>query len=196
MGRTTKPCPGCKGNHPSRKADSVCHECAQLLRDGRQLRKERLAVVADGENCLVVIPQADHWMPYVYGDKGQPVMAGFRALGMAVGQPIRVEELVVNEAGVRDWEARGPWPPGAADALQLVGERNPSTYSSSCDYYTVKKAQHTVIVALWNSIKEWGEAMMLRGRQQGSNLLAGLATGEYSVADFNKHTMEEREHRR
>jgi hypothetical protein len=161
------------------------------MRDGQELRKEREAAVANKANTLVLIAQQFHWLPYLGGDDDD-VQKAVLALGRAVGQPISVKEWEAGNSvwvGPRvDWDAIN-----AADAL--VGEFARDTSRSSHDRYVMTKPQHVAFCALWAALKAWGESRELQGRHDGSNILLGLATGEYSVADFNKHTQAADRHR-
>lgn len=184
MGRMTKPCPGCKVVHEYRTSTDVCHDCSQLLLDGKLLRKEREELAKKKENVLVLVPQQPHWLPHVY-DNGNVVQKAFHELGQAVGVPITEKDYENSINGFAG--ARGPHVT-RDDAKLLVGEAAAGHYGSSDDVYAFTKRAHAAIVALWQAVKEWGDSRNAQGRKEGSNLLVGLATGEYSVKDFNKHT--------
>lgn len=158
-GWTEKPCHGC-GLATLHRASEVCRDCKELMADGHRLR----AAVAETTQEVTNFAGQPHWIGYIRhsGETGRKFLdLLWRWLKSFPAAP----EFVTGVVKMKRKE----------DSQGINVLAPPGTAQFASDLF-----DHAV---------ELAKAAYLEGREDGSRLLVNLATGEYSVADFNKATM-------
>lgn len=207
------PCPGCgKGEqHPS---NSVCHECKELMADGKAFRLE-----TERRLKLTTGPSVWHWSEASYGwpryygdydfahDKKRDIQDTLNnamyALVNAASEPappgtpdrspIIDKEQTERHKGKGWGKSYVPWP-----YLLSYGKKNNNDNNWSFDCLVLMPAiVRDAIDALDQAIRAALTSAYLRGKQDGGSILLGLAKGNMTLDDYNDSllTREERAER-
>lgn len=182
MGRGTKlPCPGCKAENTGRRSDGVCFACRKLLSAAAAQEKYDAERQVAGKKLY----QIPWFWPHIY-------MHGGRSGSHAgdVLSKLLVEVLV--SAGERSSA-------GDEYGSALVGLTGDSLFpdvkrrekSGGCRgsvWVPVEFADN--LAALDMSIREAIDAAYESGKAEGQDLISGLASGEVSLQQLNKATIQ------
>ena len=165
MGRTTKPCPACGTVKSARKADGVCSDCRNLLLEAKAWREQ---IAAEPGEFVAVVEQA-HWFPHIPCSDGAD-----RAFHALILKLVRcIGENIPHSAVPRDyWDDRRD---------MIEGQQQ-----SRAPIWKLPAGAAGVIQGLHDSVRAIAKAAFEKGRERGCGLLQGLATGEYSVQEFNE----------
>jgi hypothetical protein len=173
MGRTRKPCPGCgKANGLWREAGTVCNECRRILSAYRLRLKAAQAPKKSGEVRLAV-PTAAHWLPYLmHGGEpfGRDARAQFQKAFLDLTTAISTTPIMDRYKVGMGWDAEELIEPKRSDAgigTFPVGVVDP-------------------LRRLYAAANLLAQIAYRQGHEEGTNLLAQLASGERTVADFNE----------
>lgn len=167
---TQKRCPMC-GCNRWRNEDAICFDCFGRLRQGdealaalrKQLETPSVMVTLDGRDVPYLAGDSNNW-----GD--------------------RVCDWIVNLAE----SVAVPLPPGFSrydnTCEPLVGKTSRMGIDRD-EAVFIPKTFHAALCGLWSAIVAMSDRQYKNGKDSGSNLLLGLATGETTIADFNKATI-------
>ena len=152
-----KPCPGCGEARTQRKSNDICYRCKELIQAGKAY--EAMTTNTTGKEWLKM-PDRHYWLPHCYSDAFQQA---FFELVQAIG------------------EDSGAYIPSALPPHHDL----PLHYTSGYDRcYAVPIGTHAAFCKMWDAVFDLFKERHNDGRQEGRNLLRGLACGEISTSDF------------
>lgn len=183
-GKTKKPCEGCGETRPyGREIGKVCSDCLRLLEEARQAREAAAGRRARGLEAFPR-PWAPHSLGYVHhaGDAGDAFRGAFYQLLL---------QLLADPAPPDTW----PGYAAARTRIEAVGFRDRddtsvtwSTHEDGCGL--VDPAQLEAAGAVYKAARQLAQAAYDKGKDRGSRLLFGLASGQVSLADLNAYESE------
>lgn len=171
-GYTTAPFPCCgavvaHGQRP--KETGLCGECAALIKEGRAARAAREAAAT---SAVYAFRKVAHGLSYtsvaLAGDHARELQAAFWQMGQAISTP----------ATNLDYTHVAP---------RLLADDTKDVHQWSA-LVIARADQRDALSHLFSVVRACIAAAREDGKQQGRNLLHGLATGELSVSDFNERT--------
>lgn len=177
-GKTKKPCEGCGETRPyGRETGKVCSVCQSLLDEARQAREVAAARTSRGLEAFPR-PWAPHSLGYIHdaGDAGTAFRDTFYQLLL---------QLLAD-----------PAPPPAYGAvhkrIEAVGFRDRDDSSvtwvdNDTGYGLVDPALLEATGAVYKAARELARAAHAKGKDEGSRLLLGLASGRVSIDDLNAY---------
>jgi hypothetical protein len=171
-------CPACheKPDYGRRPVDGICRDCAIAIARARAAKEEQQERQNQGGKVAVWFPWAAHALPHLSHDKGSTFDARdstrdrFFALALAVSEPA-----------------------GEGNTDRTLVDYKPRAFDNSPSRGKVRVLAPMVadaLRALYQSILELSENAHAEGERRGRRLLFGLATGDVSVNDFNKATID------
>ncbi len=183
-GWTKKPCHSCgrSENYAFRPVDMVCDECAQLMEEGRQTRKQK---EKDIDLVPALLATVSHWNGYI-SIKDSRLISGFdgaelkylhRCLyDLAESFCIPANKHVGKIGGYENGEYF------LNDQL-LGGLDN----SASIDTHRLcKRDTKEAFQALYKAINDSLHKAYHSGKSDGENILLRLHSGEINVNEYNK----------
>ena len=175
QGLTTKPCHGC-GSRDYHAIGKVCSSCRTKLAESdvrrEWLEKRSRLVLAYGPSSAHCLPYVHHTQArdergYVLPHEQQPLelfRSAFLDLVHAIAEPVERSD--------------------AADAARLTERGDYSGYGIA-KFLRMPKAVLALLRRLYAAVEVMVLAAYKEGQRDGHRLLTGLATGQYSVGEFN-----------
>lgn len=173
-GETRKACPGCKEDcrYKPRPVDGVCSECRKLL--DRERENEQLKALKKEGLKPYYFPERGYALPYIRHDKFEhPLQDAFYALAKEIAVPDP------DEGRKHHWYSDGV--PELVEYLQ----RDSRSWGGTAMFRPRVAARFRT---LFNAIRDSLEFAYSEGRDDGSNLLRRLASGDVSVVEFDERT--------
>ncbi len=184
VGRTGKPCEGCGETQTyGRETGKVCAGCQRLLEEARNARE---AAAARRDCGLETFPRpwASHCLGYIHnaGDAGTAFRDTFYKLLLL---------LLADPAPPDTWTGYGV----THTRIEAVGFRDREDTSvawvnNDTGYGLIDPALLEAAGAVYKAARELARAAYAEGKDAGSRLLFGLASGEVSIADLNSYESE------
>ena len=191
-GHTTAACPGCKrvgypdydiGKDPAlhygyeRPSDGLCAECTDALAVAQQLKERRAAEIAAEGNRSTF---RENWFyPYIgagsYDGTGRAYLDALKTLVHCVSVPITKDE--------RDW--------GAPLLFTRPTDRNLSGGGETREHLHIAPDTAAALDALEHAVAALVRSADHEGFKRGRQLLASLASGELTVADYDDRAVKE-----
>jgi len=189
MARTAKPCPGCGwrplSNGPWREAGKVCDNCAALIEEALDRRKE---LACPGDTDAVVANYDTPRFPHVHFDEGErltdAMMDTLRAVGDILWLGSMNPRTIVYEDRI-DTDAEIPEP--ESNYGHVLFDRHYRTLRSRSTGQVA--LPRNVADALHNLFDEMVVALHraeAEGWQRGRSALLGLAQGDLTLNDFEQ----------
>jgi hypothetical protein len=166
MGRTRKPCPGCKKVYSGRVPDDVCFDCKRVLEIGR----ERLAEIK-AASAAVSVPEQSHWLPYLHNVNDSGLVDEYRKALLTL---VRVTASYFGKHV------------GGGDTGQLFRGSQGSNQLALLTQPQIDALREMVDV-----VKRAVKAANQSGIEEGQSFIVGLASGTVSINEFNQATMGE-----
>lgn len=181
---TRKPCPGCgKTSQHLRTANTVCYGCRTLIEEAKTRRSEILAI---GGIEPVSIPKDNHQCPG-YSPPEQ------RRLKETEQHMDELRDAMVALGRILGWKApQGNWTP---EERRLYRHKEfgrygkwGSPYGEHSKRFLVESEVIDAMVRLDNAIQRGLDHSFYEGKHRGQSLMRGLASGEFTVDDFNERS--------
>ena len=182
MGRTTKPCPGCGDVCGGRKADEVCGQCKHDLYEAKQQAAYAAARAKLGESTYAIPWFWPHISIHAGGSSGHhlgdKLQKALLAVLLAGGQlDARGDDVPGHRTYSGHIHDNSIFPEGDARIRKSEGRRG-SIF--------LKDVLATAIAALDQVIREVIEVVYQAGLEEGQDVIRGLASGEFTVEEFNR----------
>ena len=170
-GWTKKPCEGCgEGPHPK---DQLCHDCKKLIEDGKAAREARRLATEAGDKMYVEVP--NYLLGPYYGrrsstreDPKERIQKQLLALIESIGE-----------------KPSDVWRGDETKRVENLFDRKYVSERPCMTVLCIRKDQVEHIRLLLTAIHEITAHAFQVGKQEGTNLLTGLAAGEVSIDQFN-----------
>ena len=174
-GETTKACPGCK-QEGLRDADSVCYHCRLKLQEAEKIREYQAR--QQNQQVYRIPVNFPLYVVSVSSLNSDNVWKHLRALTDILARLVRSPGIGVPAVGEALYAQE--------HRLFHDPKRNRTDDSSHDDRKVIQTETAQLIGELDTLLQQSLEAAYQAGKQDGSSLLLQLASGELSVADFNK----------
>lgn len=171
-GRVSSPCPGCGAKGEMRKAAEVCPQCKFLITEAKARRAQ---VKRLKETEPTRLPFAPHCLPALY-------------------RPDR-ESARTIQGFVFDLVHLVTFPPETNHNSHYIINGSSGCDSSGRTYWLIPVGLKKILNDLYAAIQTGSESAYQEGKENGHNLIMGLATGETTIDELNEATIARKQRR-
>jgi len=172
MARTRKPCPGCGEICQYRPAAEVCGSCKSLIKQGRKCIDEQVAA-CENQRVLTKLPHSARSLPYIRNSTNErrEFQNAFYTIVLAVSEPASNEVLR---------QLPEPY------KTPMIVEKCDTGYHGGRECYMIEPTLLDAMQNLWYSSVAMVDGAYRRGVASGEQLIAQLAGGDITIAQFEE----------